>query len=129
MNLLTTMRNMEFEDLATRTPQQNGVVKRKNRIVKEMARTMLDEANIPDIYWKEAVHTAIYTLNWVQLRVNSRMTPYELGNESKPSLKHFSVCGSKCFIKKYVNGLGSFDSRSEEGIFLGYSANNTTYKF
>ena len=30
-----------------RTPQQNGVVKRKNRTLKEMARTMLCENNLP----------------------------------------------------------------------------------
>lgn len=35
---------------AARMPQQNGVVERKNRIVKEMDRTMLNEANILDIY-------------------------------------------------------------------------------
>ncbi|XP_059075169.1 uncharacterized protein LOC131875152 [Cryptomeria japonica] len=34
---------------ASRTPQQNGVAKRKTRTVKEMAKTMLDEANIADV--------------------------------------------------------------------------------
>lgn len=51
---------------ATRTPQRNGVAERKNRIVKEMARTMLNEDSIPDTYWKGEVHTIVYTLNWVQ---------------------------------------------------------------
>lgn len=35
---------------APRTPQQNGVVERKNVIVKEMARNMLNEASFPDTY-------------------------------------------------------------------------------
>lgn len=35
---------------AVRTPQQNGVAERKNRIVKEMARTMLNEANVPNTF-------------------------------------------------------------------------------
>lgn len=30
-----------------------------------MARTMLNEANLLDIYWKEAIHTVVYTLNRV----------------------------------------------------------------
>ena len=47
----------------SRTPQKNGVVKRKNQIVKEMARTMLDESKVPNKYWKEVVQTAIYILN------------------------------------------------------------------
>ena len=36
---------------ASRTPQQNGVAERKNRTVLEMARTMLNEAGISDVFW------------------------------------------------------------------------------
>ena len=35
-----------------KTPQQNGVVERKNKIVQEAARTMLNEAKLPDGYWR-----------------------------------------------------------------------------
>lgn len=44
---------------APRTPQQNGVVERKNKTIKDMARNMLNEASLPDIYWKEAVHVCV----------------------------------------------------------------------
>ena len=37
--------------LATRTPQHNGVVERKNKIVQEMARTMLNKAK--EVYLRE----------------------------------------------------------------------------
>ncbi|XP_063948076.1 uncharacterized protein LOC135152172 [Daucus carota subsp. sativus] len=37
------------------TPQQNGVVERKNRILIEAARTMLEEAKLPTYFWAEAV--------------------------------------------------------------------------
>ena len=30
-----------------RTPQQNGIVEKKNRTIREMARTMLNENNLP----------------------------------------------------------------------------------
>lgn len=112
-----------------RTPQQNGVVERKNRTIKEMARTMLNKANLPNVYWKEVVHTIIYTLNRVQLRVNKKITPYELWYDRKPLVKHFKVFGSKCFIKRDEYGLGSFDSRSDKGIFLGYSTHSKAYKY
>lgn len=56
------------------------------------------------------------------------MTPYELWYDRKPSLKYFRVFGSKCFIKRDVDGFGSFDSQSDEGIFLGYSTNSKAYK-
>ena len=35
---------------APRTPQQNGVVERKNRTLQEMARTMLNENNLPKYF-------------------------------------------------------------------------------
>jgi len=36
---------------ATRTPQQNGVVERMNRMVQQMARSMLDESGTPATFW------------------------------------------------------------------------------
>lgn len=56
------------------------------------------------------------------------MTPYELWYDRKPSVKYFKLFGSKCFIKKDMDGLGIFDSRSDEEIFLAYSSNNKAYK-
>jgi hypothetical protein len=34
-----------------RTPQQNGVVERKNKTVQEMARTMLMDSKLTGIFW------------------------------------------------------------------------------
>ena len=49
------------------TPQQNGVVERKNRTLIEMARTMLDEYKTPRKFWTEAIDTACHTINRVYL--------------------------------------------------------------
>src|SRR3954471_19445949 len=48
---------------ATYTPQQNGVVDRKNQNLIEMARTMLDEYKTPKHCWAEAVETACHATN------------------------------------------------------------------
>ena len=48
---------------AARTPQQNGVVERKNRTLIEAARTMLLDAKMPTCFWGEAVSTACYVQN------------------------------------------------------------------
>ncbi|GJT78086.1 retrovirus-related pol polyprotein from transposon TNT 1-94 [Tanacetum coccineum] len=45
------------------TPQQNGVVKRKNRTLVEVARTMLIFLKAPLFLWAEAVATTCYTQN------------------------------------------------------------------
>lgn len=40
---------------AHRTPQQNGVAERKNRTLIEATRSMLVVANIPIMFWDEAI--------------------------------------------------------------------------
>jgi transposase InsO family protein len=46
-----------------RTPQQNGVVERKNRTVQEMAQTMLMDSKLTDIFWTHVVHTIVHIQN------------------------------------------------------------------
>ena len=53
---------------APRTPQQNGVVERKNRTLEEMTRTMLCENNLPRYFWAEAINTVCYILNRALIR-------------------------------------------------------------
>ena len=41
-----------------KTPQQNGVVERKNRVIQEMTRVMLLNKQIPQNFWEKAVNTS-----------------------------------------------------------------------
>ncbi|GJR87413.1 retrovirus-related pol polyprotein from transposon TNT 1-94 [Tanacetum coccineum] len=43
---------------SARTPEQNGVVKRRNRTLVETARTMLSATKVPLFFWAEAIATA-----------------------------------------------------------------------
>jgi hypothetical protein len=90
-----------------KTPQQNGVVERKNRSVQQMARSMMNERNIPQTYWVEAIHTAVHILNKAHLRPHSDKTPYELWFGRPASIKHFKVFGSTCYIKKMMKILAN----------------------
>ena len=76
---------------APRTPQQNGIVKRKNRILEEMARTMLCESNLPRYFWAEAINTVCYILNRTLIRPILKKTPYELWKERKPNIAYFYI--------------------------------------
>ena len=45
---------------APRTPQQNGVVERKNRTLEEMARMMLYDNDLLRYFWAEDINMACY---------------------------------------------------------------------
>ena len=114
---------------APNTPQQNGVVERKNRTLEDISRTMLLENNLSKGFWAEAVSTANYILNRCLIRPILKKTPYELYKGRKPNISYFKPFGCKCFV--HNNGkdnLGKFDARSDEGIFLGYSLNSKAYR-
>jgi hypothetical protein len=55
-------------------------------------------------------------------------TPYEIWRGKKPTVKFFKISGSKCYILRDRENLGKFDTKSDEGIFLGYSTNSRAYR-
>ncbi|KAK1605591.1 hypothetical protein QYE76_029264 [Lolium multiflorum] len=69
---------IKHEFSAPYTPQQNGVVERKNRTIIEMARTILSEFNSPHNFWGEAISTDVHYSNRLFLRPLHNKTPYEL---------------------------------------------------
>lgn len=58
------------------TPQQNGVVERRNRTLMEMTRSILKHMAIPNYMWGEATRHSTYLLNRVATRVLKDVTPY-----------------------------------------------------
>ena len=110
------------------TPQQNGVVERKNRIIQEMARAMLHNKDVARNLWGEAINTTCHTVNRVYFRPGTKKTPYELWKGRKPNVKYFRIFGNTCFILKDRENVGKFDSRSDEGIFMGYSSTSKAYR-
>ena len=72
------------------------------------------------------MNTIDYTMHIVQVRKDTNKTPYELWFGHSPTVKYFRIFGSKCYIKR-DNDVGKFDSRSDEGMFLGYSLKSRAF--
>ncbi|KAK4857018.1 hypothetical protein QYF36_023722 [Acer negundo] len=119
---------ISHEFSAPRTPQQNGVVERKNRVLQEMTRVMLLSNNVPRNLWVEAVNTACYIGNRVFLRLGTRNTCYELWKGKRPNVIYFHTFGSKCYNLNDRDQFGKFDAKGDEGIFIGYSLNSRAYR-
>ena len=104
-----------------RTPQQNGVAKKRNRTLIEAARTMLSEASLPLYFWGEAVNTACFTHNRSLIVKRFGKTAYELIHDRKPNIGFLHVFGCVCYILNNKDHMGKFDPRADQGIFVGYS--------
>ena len=66
------------------SPQQNGVVERKNRTVMSMVRAMLKANDSPRELWGEAISTAIYILNQSSTKALQGKSPNEVWKGKKP---------------------------------------------
>ena len=93
-----------------------------------MARTILHNKDVARNLWGESINTVCYTVNRVYFRPGTKKTPYELWKGRNPNVKYFRIFGSTCFILKGRENVGKFDSRSDEGIFLGYSSTSKAYR-
>ena len=111
-----------------RTPQQNGIVKRRNKILKEMARIMLCENILPKYFWAKAINTSCYIINRAMIKLILKKTPYELFRERKPNISYFHPFGCKCFVlNNGKDNLGKFDAKIDS-IFLGYYLTSKAFR-
>nr|GEU62581.1 hypothetical protein [Tanacetum cinerariifolium] len=114
--------------LVARTPEQNGVVERRNRTLVEAARTMLSTAKVPLFFWAEAITTACFTQNHSLVIPRHEKTPYHIINDRKPSVKFFYIFGSLCYIGRDGENLDKMKEKGDACISVGYSTQSRAYK-
>ncbi|GJX28280.1 putative ribonuclease H-like domain-containing protein [Tanacetum coccineum] len=90
----------------SRTPQKNGVAKRRNRTLIEAARTMLADAKLP----------VTFGLKQLALLVISHAIGF---------LRPF---GCHVMILNTLDHLGKFDAKGDEGYFVGYSLSSKAFR-
>nr|GFB55067.1 retrovirus-related Pol polyprotein from transposon TNT 1-94 [Tanacetum cinerariifolium] len=103
---------------AARTPQQNGVIERRNRTLVEAARTMLTFANLPSFIWAEAIATACFTQNRLIIHKRFDKIPYELINKRKPNIKFFRVFRCRCYLLNDYEDVGKLKAKGDIGVFV-----------
>jgi transposase InsO family protein len=74
---------------ASYTPQQNGVIERKNWTLIEMATSMIDEYKTSDRFWTEAMNPTCHATNRIYLHKLLKKISYELPTGKKPSVSYF----------------------------------------
>ncbi|GJR47682.1 retrovirus-related pol polyprotein from transposon TNT 1-94 [Tanacetum coccineum] len=116
------------EKTILRSPQQNGVVERRNRTLVKAARTMLIFSKAPLFLWAEAVATACYTQNRSLIHTLHYKTPYELVHDKKPDLSFLRVFRALCYPTNDSEDLGKLKAKADIGFFVGYAPNRKGYR-
>nr|GFC30998.1 retrovirus-related Pol polyprotein from transposon TNT 1-94 [Tanacetum cinerariifolium] len=119
---------IQHQTSVARTPEQNGIVERRNHTLVEAARTMLSAAKVPLFFWAEAIATACFTQNRSLVIPHHEKTPYHIINERKPSVKFFYIFGSVCYIVRDGENLDKMKEKGNECIFVGYSTQSKAYR-
>ena len=116
-------KGIKVEQTCADTPQHNGVVERANRIVFEMARSMMMHANLPVVFWGEAVLTACYLMNIRLCVTDKTKTAYEVWHGHKPLVQHLRVFGCDVYVHIHKDHRKKMDAKATKGIFIGYDRN------
>ncbi|GKB60384.1 uncharacterized mitochondrial protein-like protein [Tanacetum coccineum] len=115
MNQFYKMKGILRQFSIARTPQQNGIAKRRNRTLIEAARTMLVDSKLPTTFWAEAINTACYVENKVLVVKPHNKTPYELFQGRTPTLSFMRPFGCLVTILNTIDHLGKFNGKADEG--------------
>nr|GEV76965.1 putative ribonuclease H-like domain-containing protein [Tanacetum cinerariifolium] len=111
-----------------RTPQQNGIAKRKNRTLIDAARTMLTGSLLPIPFWTEAVNTTCYVRNRVLVTKPHNKTPYELLLGRTPSIGFMRPFACPVTIINILDPLGKFNGKDDERFLVGYSVSSKAFR-
>ncbi|WVZ95085.1 LOW QUALITY PROTEIN: hypothetical protein U9M48_040890 [Paspalum notatum var. saurae] len=110
------------------SPQQNGIIERRNQTVVGMARSMLKAKGMPAAFWGEAVSTTVYILNRSPTKSLENKTPFEAWHGRKPDVAHLRTFGCVGHVKVTRPNLAKLEDKSKPMIFLGYEAGSKAYQ-
>ncbi|GJZ57564.1 retrovirus-related pol polyprotein from transposon TNT 1-94, partial [Tanacetum coccineum] len=119
---------IEHQTSAPRTPEENGIVERRNRTLVEAARTMLSASKLPLFFWAEAITTACYTQNKSIIILTHEKTAYHIINDRKPSIVHLHIFGCTCYLTRDGENLDKMKEKGDPCILVGYSTQSKGYR-
>jgi hypothetical protein len=90
---------------------------------------MLNEKNLPNYFWAEAIATAIYIMNRTPTTIVHGMTPKEKFIGKKLNVSHLKVFGCIAYMHVPDEKRSKLDPKVEKCIFIGYSLEQKGYRY
>lgn len=100
------------------TPKQNGIAERNHRHLIKTTQTLLHDANLPYLFWANALLTATYLINTLASRVTHNISPYQPLYNKPLSYHHLKIFGSLCYPLLSSTNKHKFHPKSIPYIFL-----------
>ncbi|GJR62378.1 retrovirus-related pol polyprotein from transposon TNT 1-94 [Tanacetum coccineum] len=119
---------IEHQNSTPRTPEQNDIVKRRNRTLVKASRTMLSTSKLPLFFWAEAIATACYTQIRSIIISKHEKTAYHIINDRKPSIKHLHIFGCICYLTRDGENLDKMKEKGDPCVMVGYSTQSKGYR-
>ncbi len=110
-----------------KTPEQNGVAERLNRMLVEKVRAMLADSMMPKKFWAEALSTAVYLTNRSPT-ATLKTTPFEAYYGRQPVVTHLKVFGCAAYAHIPKDERKKLDSKAKKSWFVGYSTCSKGYR-
>ena len=110
------------------SPQQNGVIERKNRTLKEMMNALLLSSGLPQNMWGEAILSANYILNRIPHKKTNKFL-YELWKGRRPSYKYLKVWWGLSKVAVPIPKKVKIGPKIVDCVFIGYAHNSSAYHF
>uniref|UniRef100_A0A2N9F5E5 CCHC-type domain-containing protein n=1 Tax=Fagus sylvatica TaxID=28930 RepID=A0A2N9F5E5_FAGSY len=111
-----------------KTPQQNGVAERLNRTITETARCLRLNAELPKIFWAEAVDMACYIINRSPRVALDGKVAEEVWTGQEVDYSFMRIFGCPAYVHISSEDRSKLDPKSKKCIFLGFKKGVKGYK-
>lgn len=91
----------------------------ENRTIMNVVRAILNERNVPKVFWPEAVKWCVHVQNRNPTFAVENRTPEEAWSNMKPSVNNFRIFGCVSHVHVPDQKRSKLDDRSKICILLG----------
>ena len=109
------------------TPQQNGVIERKNRHLLDVVRTLLFESSVPPRFLCEALSTAIHLINRLPSPTTNHVSPFSKLFDHSPLYSDLRTFSCVNFVHLPPHERHKLTTQSVKCVFVGYAIPHKGY--